>query len=100
MDAIYTIKVYYYWMNVLWVLGTMGKLKTLGVILSVALAVLAYCLYTPMPPEAEEPFQQMKFLAKFKSIMGFVSVIYFFLRFYAFQCFVPFYNFLIYYKHG
>lgn len=87
-------------MNVLWVLGTMGKLKTLGVILSVALAVLAYCLYTPMPPEAEEPFQQMKFLAKFKSIMGFVSVIYFFLRFYAFQCFVPFYNFLIYYKHG
>lgn len=54
---------------------TMGKLKTLGVILSVALAVLAYCLYTPMPPEAEEPFQQMKFLAKFKSIMGFVSLL-------------------------
>lgn len=56
-------------------IGTMGKLKTLGVILSVALAVLAYCLYTPMPPEAEEPFQQMKFLAKFKSIMGFVSLL-------------------------
>lgn len=100
MDAIFTIQVYYHWMNVLVVLGTMGKLKTLGVILSVALAVLAYCLYTPMPPEAEEPFQQMKFLAKFKSIMGFVSVIYFFLRFYAFQCFVPFYNLLIYNKHG
>lgn len=63
-------------MNVLWVLSTMSKLKALGVILSVALAALAYCLYTPMPPEAEEPFQQMKFLARFKSTLGFVSVFY------------------------
>lgn len=53
----------------------MSKLKALGVILSVALAALAYCLYTPMPPEAEEPFQQMKFLARFKSTLGFISLL-------------------------
>ncbi|XP_062567797.1 arylacetamide deacetylase-like [Saccostrea cucullata] len=53
----------------------MTKLKFLVVILSAALAGLAYYLYTPMPAEAEEPYQQMAFLAKFKLIVGFVSLL-------------------------
>ncbi|XP_061171638.1 arylacetamide deacetylase-like [Saccostrea echinata] len=53
----------------------MDKYKFLLVILSAALVGLAYHLYTPMPPEAEEPYQQMAFLAKFKLVMGFVSLL-------------------------
>jgi hypothetical protein len=52
----------------------MRKLKTLFTTLSVAAAGLAFHLYTPMPPEAEEPYQQMAFLAKFKLVMMFVSI--------------------------
>ncbi|XP_048745738.2 arylacetamide deacetylase-like [Ostrea edulis] len=53
----------------------MGKLKILFTALSVAVLGLAYHLYTPMPPEAEEPYQQMAFLAKFKLIRTFISVL-------------------------
>lgn len=57
-------------------LCTMGKLKMFGIGMTVAVALLAYFLYTPMPPEAEEPYRQMAFLARFKLVLGLVSMKY------------------------
>lgn len=62
--------------NVRTSLCTMGKLKMFGIGMTVAVVLLAYFLYTPMPPEAEEPYRQMAFLARFKLVLGLVSMKY------------------------